>query len=605
MMRRLPFRRAVMLALTLAVLAATAMALWLGGFREERAAASPDVDLDVVIASDPISGTTMAPGSIITYVVTAHSDGATSAAGGNITLTINLSNATLVGSPSSAQGITCTGTNPISCQVPDFTAAGTKTVSLDAQVGASGPVLAGAVLDPPIDGLAAGEVDEGALDPDFLKDEGDDPDAGHDCAAVGEGTDTAPDDEPDNFDCTSHAVANADLTIAKASTPSEATAVALGSAILYNLTASNDAGASGTATNVVIRDTIGTGLTFVYAAPDSGVTCTDTTPPVIECTVATLAPGQSGGVAILVTVATSSGTVYNGAYVDPSNVINEDNDDADDPALNCTATGGNVGEGTDGAPADEPDNYDCTSHAVTGLPDLTITKSASPSETATVQTGSTITYTLTVSNSATAAATATSVPIRDYIGDGLTFISATPDTGVTCSDTTPPQINCTATSIPPGQSRTVTIIVTVSATSGAVLNGARVDPLDDITETNEDADDPTRDCSEVGEGSDAGDATEADNYDCTSHALPTASPTPTPGELLSCPLSGKWANSVWDGPSGTATADALATCTGVTIDAAYSLDRTTNVWSRYFPGRSDINNLLTLNDKQAIFTLAR
>lgn len=609
-MRRLPFRRAVALALTLAVLAAAAMALWLGVFRQDQAAASPGpVDLDVVIAGDPVSGTTMAPGSIITYVVAVHSDDATSAADGDITLEIDLDHATFVsGSLQVSAGITCdTSGLPIDCDIPDFTEAGTKTVTFDAEVGTTGPVLAGAAIDPPIDGSDPGEVTEEGNDvgtddaTNTDGDDGDDPDL--DCAAVGEGTDNAPSEEDDNFDCTSHAVDTADLTITKEAYPSQATDVVLGSTIFYTITASNAAGAAGTATDVLIRDYIETAdLTLESVMPGSGVTCYDTTPPQINCIAAAIPPGQDRTLTIVVTVAATSGTVLNGARIDPDNDISEDNEDADDPALACSA----VGEGTDdGDGPTEPDNYDCTSHTVTGLPDLTITKSASPSETATVETGDTITYTLTVSNSATAAATATSVPIRDYIGDGLTFISATPGTGVTCSDTTPPQINCTATSIPPGQSRTVTIIVTVSATSGAVLNGARVDPLDDITETNEDADDPTRDCSEVGEGTDAGDATEADNYDCTSHALPTASPTPTPGVLLSCPLSGKWANSVWDGPSGTATADALATCTGVTIDAAYALDRTTNQWSRYFPGRSDINNLLTLNDKQAIFTLAR
>jgi fimbrial isopeptide formation D2 family protein len=299
-------------------------------------------------------------------------------------------------------------------------------------------------------------------------------------------------------------------------------------------------------------------------------------------------------VAIVVSVAGASGSlVYNGAYVDPTNAITEDNEDADDPALACAA----VGEGAAGAA--EPDNYDCTSHTVTPLPDLTITKTASPSETTVVDTGDTITYTLTVTNSASATATATSVPIRDYIGDGLTFSSVTAGTGVTCTDTTGPEIDCTATSIAPGQSRTVTIVVTVSATSGTVLNGARVDRLNAITETNEDADDPTLDCSAVGEGTDAGSATEADNYDCASHSLeeatPTPTPTPTPGQLLDCPWSGKWAMSVWDGPSGTATGTALATCTGATINAAYALDRVTQTWSRYFPGAaSGINNLRTV-----------
>jgi uncharacterized repeat protein (TIGR01451 family)/fimbrial isopeptide formation D2 family protein len=595
-MKRLQFRRGVALALTLAVLAATAMALWLGVFRQDQAAAAADAGLQVTVASDPASGETMAPGSVISYDVTVDSDAAIDVADDNITLTINLSNATLVGSPSSADGITCAGTNPIGCEVPEFSGAGTKTVSFDAQVGASGPVLVGAVLDPPIDRSGPGEVDEGPPDPDFDDDDGDDETL--ECGTVGEETDPS-DDEPDNFDCTSHAVGNADLTITKTASPSEATVLSQGSTVTYTLTASNDSLAAGTATDVVIRDYIGVGLTFESATTGTGVTCTDTTPPQINCTAASIAPGENRTVTIEVTVSATTGTVQNGARVDPADLIEEDNDDADDPDLFC----GGVGEGGDLPAATEPDNYDCTAHTVVTLPDLTITKTASPSETTVVATGGTITYTLTASNSGSAAAA--SVPIRDYIGDGLTFVSATPGSEVTCDDITPPEINCTATSIASGQSRTVTIVVTVAATSGVVLNGARVDPLNAITEMNEDADEPTLDCSLVGEGTDAGDATEADNYDCTSHSLTALSPTPTAGQLLNCPLSGKWAISVWDGPSGTATATALATCTGVTIDAAYALDGITNLWSHYFPGRPDINNLLTLADMQAIFTVAR
>jgi uncharacterized repeat protein (TIGR01451 family) len=596
-MKRLPFRRGVVPLLTLAVLAATAMALWLGVFGQEPAAAVVgSEDIDVTIASTPISGTTMAEGSIISYVVTVHSDDETTASG-DIPLVIDLENATLVsGSLQVSSGITCTGTDPIDCDIPNFTASGSKTVSFDATVGA-GTVLVGAALDP--DAVDEGEVDEGTAG---LSDEdgGDDPDLA--CDSVGE--DTLPnggpaDTEPDNFDCTSHAVANADLTITKVASPLETSAVDIGSTIVYTLTASNDASAAGTAGGVLIRDYIGDDLTLESVTPGTGVTCSDTTPPVIDCTAATIAPGQDRTVAIVVTVDTTSGAVLNGAYVDPLDAITEDNEDADDPDLSCST----VGEGADTAPDDEPDNYDCTSHSVTTLPDLTITKTASPSETTVVDTGDTITYTLTVTNAGTA--TAASVDIQDTIGSGLTLSSVTPGTGVTCSDTTEPEINCTATSIAAGQSRTVTVVVTVSATSGTVLNGAAVDPDDNIDEINEDDDDPTLDCSDVGEGTDAGSATEADNFDCTSHSFAEATPTPTAGELLDCPLSGKWAMSVWDGPSATETGAALATCTGVTIQAAYALDRVTNQWSRYFPGRSDINTLLTLDDMQAIFTFGQ
>ena len=590
-MKRLPFRRGGVLVLALAVLA-TAMALWLGVFGQERAAASPGIDLVITKTASPTEATPVLTGDTITYTLTVTNSGDTATAAPVLIRDIVGTGLTYVSA--SGTGVACDDTSDpqIDCTTNAVMGVGasvTVTIVVTVTAASGGFVYNGAYVDP---ADAEAEDNEDADDPAL------------DCTAatgsdVGEGTDAGT-TEDDNYDCTEHAV-GVDLTITKATSPSEGTAVGQGSQIVYTLTVSNDAAVAGTATNVVIRDYIGTGLNFVSATPGDGVTCTDTTPP-IDCTVTSLAPGQSGAVAILVTVTGASGSfVYNGARVDPANAIDEDNEDADDPALDCTATGGNVGEGTD-AGTTEDDNYDCTRHTVTALPDLTITKTASPSETTVVDTGDTITYTLTVTNSG--AATATNVPIRDYIGNGLTFSEVTAGDGVTCTDTTPP-IDCTATSIPSGESRTVTIVVTVSATSGTVLNGAEVDPDDDITEVNEDADDPTLNCSAVGEGTDAGSATEADNYDCTSHAFAEVSPTPTAGQLLNCPLSGKWAMSVWDGPSGTATGTALATCTGATINAAYALDRVTQTWSRYFPGRSDINNLLTLDDMQAIFTFGQ
>ena len=598
-MKRLPFKQGGVVVLALAVLAAAAMALWLGVFRQERAAAAADVGLNVSIASTPISGTTLAQGSTISYTVTVNSDAATSAAGGNITLAIVLSNATLVtGSFLSPHLIACTGAGPIDCQVPNFAAAGSKTVTFRATVGATSPVLVGAAIDPPVDGSGVGEVDEGTATPNTDDDDGDDP---LDCIAVGEGTDGGTAAEPDNFACTSHAVGAADLTIGKTAVPAEGAILPLGSTITYTLTASN--AGSGTATNVVIRDILGTGLTYV-SATGTGVICT-TALPQINCTVASLVPGVNATVTVVATVAASTGTLLNGAYIDPTNAITETNEEADEPgSLDCTA----VGEVPGGTM--EPDNFDCISHTATaGAVDLTITKTASPGEGMGAKTGDTITYTLTVANSASATVAATNVPIRDILGTGLTYVSAT-GTGVTCTHTSAQQIDCTAASIAAGASVTVTVVATVSATSGSIFNGARVDPGSVITETNEDADDPDYDCTAVGEGTTT--ATEPDNFDCTRHTLTTATPTPTPtatvtaGALLNCPYSGKWAISVWDGPSGKATNEALATCTGVTIVAAYSLDRTTNGWLVYFPGRgTDINNLLTLSSMQAILTLAQ
>jgi hypothetical protein len=74
-------------------------------------------------------------------------------------------------------------------------------------------------------------------------------------------------------------------------------------------------------------------------------------------------------------------------------------------------------------------------------------------------------------------------------------------------------------------------------------------------------------------------------------------------EMLGCPQPGKWAISVWTGASGTPTEQAVATCTGATVAAAYWIDPLTQAWKRYFDGRPEISNLLTLDQMQGVTTL--
>jgi hypothetical protein len=83
---------------------------------------------------------------------------------------------------------------------------------------------------------------------------------------------------------------------------------------------------------------------------------------------------------------------------------------------------------------------------------------------------------------------------------------------------------------------------------------------------------------------------------------PTPEPTPGVGEaaMHNCPQAGKWAISVWDGPDGTETGEALATCGEVTVDFAYYLDPGTNGWLGYFEGRPEVSKLLTLENMQGI-----
>jgi hypothetical protein len=73
--------------------------------------------------------------------------------------------------------------------------------------------------------------------------------------------------------------------------------------------------------------------------------------------------------------------------------------------------------------------------------------------------------------------------------------------------------------------------------------------------------------------------------------------------MHNCPPAGKWSIAVWEGDSGTAADDALATCGADTVTAAYSLDPQTVAWSRWFAGKPDVSNLTLLNDMQGVLAL--
>ena len=73
--------------------------------------------------------------------------------------------------------------------------------------------------------------------------------------------------------------------------------------------------------------------------------------------------------------------------------------------------------------------------------------------------------------------------------------------------------------------------------------------------------------------------------------------------MNNCPPAGRWSIAVWEGQSGTATADALATCGVGAVDAAYSLDPQTGAWSRWFAGKPEMSNLPPLSDGQGVLAL--
>jgi hypothetical protein len=75
------------------------------------------------------------------------------------------------------------------------------------------------------------------------------------------------------------------------------------------------------------------------------------------------------------------------------------------------------------------------------------------------------------------------------------------------------------------------------------------------------------------------------------------------GQFHGCPPAGMWSIAVWDGESGTAAGDALATCGEGAVDAAYSLDAQTGAWSRWFASKPGVSDLPPLADKQGVLAL--
>jgi hypothetical protein len=246
-------------------------------------------------------------------------------------------------------------------------------------------------------------------------------------------------------------------------------------------------------------------------------------------------------------------------------------------------------------------------------PDLVVTVSSSPAVGTTVASGSVIHYEIEASN--VTDADATGVDIDIWVAGGNPTVQAAPGPCLSFAGIT----TCTV-DLPGNTSVTLGIDVEVTAASGSsVYLGAYVDPpsTDHPFGTARESefgrtdfgDDPDFECSHVGEDEDVsltldGIQLEPDNYDCTKHDVAEGA-APTTGVLHNCPQSGLWAISVWDGPNGTSTSAALATCTGASVSAAYSLDSATNAWLRYFAGRPDVSNLLTVDDMEGIITLGQ
>jgi len=218
----------------------------------------------------------------------------------------------------------------------------------------------------------------------------------------------------------------ADVAITKSDSPDPVTS---GGVLTYNLNVTNNG--PDQATSVSVTDSLPAGVTLLTTTSSQG-TCTGTT-----CNLGTLANGGSVFVSIDVRVDAASGTLNNTASV------------------SANETDPNTG------------NNSATIDTTIALPtdaDLDITKSDSSDP---VLSGDNLTYTLNVTNNGPA--NATGVSVVDTLPTGVTLVSINASQGSGCTGT-----NCDLGTLDSGNSATITIVVTVNATSGTLSNTGTV-----------------------------------------------------------------------------------------------------------------------------------
>jgi putative hemolysin len=73
--------------------------------------------------------------------------------------------------------------------------------------------------------------------------------------------------------------------------------------------------------------------------------------------------------------------------------------------------------------------------------------------------------------------------------------------------------------------------------------------------------------------------------------------------IHNCPQAGKWSIAVWEGAYGIDIDQALSSCGEGAIEAAYSLDPETQIWSRWFLGEPEVSNLSSLDSLEGLMAL--
>jgi uncharacterized repeat protein (TIGR01451 family) len=285
-------------------------------------------------------------------------------------------------------------------------------------------------------------------------------------------------DEQNNIATQATTVTNGDdtigayneLRVTKQQVAPAANEVTTSGVVTYRITVHNDG--SDPAVNVVVRDLLPAGFTYIEAADTAQVStaffCSGGPGNTVECAGATL-PGNGSRVIELRAFASSTPGVYtNQAIVDPGNLIPEGNETNN--ASSATTT---VKVGT-------PTDYI----------DLRVEKTGPAGATP----GSTISWTITVVNDGTNPAF--NVVVRDNLPAGTSFVSAADDLGgagaFTCGEAGG-VIACTGGTLDgsldliagAGTQRTLTFKATAPLANTTVQNQVVVDPSNAIPEGDE------------------------------------------------------------------------------------------------------------------------
>ena len=391
--------------------------------------AAPPATLPDLTLTKTHAGTTFVSGDSVTFTLTPNNIG-TAATSGTVTLTDTLPAGLTATAISGGAAWTCT-LAPLACtSTASFTAiaapvapatlvAGTQVITLVAAIGAS---TTGTLVNN---------------------------------ATVGGGgeTNTTNDSATDSITVTAPAPPPAttpDLTLSKTHTGTTFTS---GGSVVFTLTP-NNIGTAATSGTVTLTDTLPTGLTATSISGGAAWTCT-LSPLACSSTAsftaipAPVAPATSVAGTQPITLVASIGAATTGTLVN-----------------NATVGGGGETNTTNDSATD--------SIAVTGIPDLTLTKTHTGSA---FEPGGTVTFTLTPNNVG-AATTSGTVTVTDRLPAGLTATSISGGAPWTCVLAT---LACTSTSsftaIAAGAAGTqpITLVASIGPTAtGTLVNNATV-----------------------------------------------------------------------------------------------------------------------------------